>query len=190
VHKELEAISDAKLFGQIAGKDAGALAELYDRYSARLYGLALKILKDRTLTEDVIQDLFMYVWQQAGRFDDQRGHPVVWLMVLCRNRCIDKLRSHLKKAQRQSEIDEKTLMTAATDESENPLHNVHLKEVSQNVKGALAALPEEQRDPIEMAYFEGMSQTEISATLDVPLGTIKTRVRLGMKKLRDLIKET
>lgn len=185
-HIANETLSDAKIFEQIARKDVSALSTLYDRYSGRLFGLALKILKDQSLAEDMVQELFLYLWENADKFDRYRGDPIGWMMVVCRNRCIDKLRAKTTNFKRSAVINEETLQKIAADESESPLEIVKHKEIQRNINRALEQLPDEQRVPIELAYFEGLSQTEISKKLKLPLGTIKTRVRLGMQKLRSI----
>ena len=182
-------LSDAQLFEEITKRKTSAFSALYDRHSPRLYGLALKMLKVQTLAEDVLQDLFLDVWQNAKKFDHTKGEPLAWLMILCRNRCIDKLRAKEKKARRSGSISEDAMQNIASNESKDPLETVHYNEVQRTVTSALAQLPADQRLVIEMAYFRGLSQSEIAAELQIPLGTIKTRVRLGMQKLRSLIKK-
>lgn len=183
--KEIAAKSDADLFDEIAQGQAWALSALYDRYSARLYGLALKILQDRSLAEDVLQDIFLNIWDNPKKFDKSRGAPVAWLMISCRNRCIDKLRSREKATQKTAILDEEKLSNISL--FENPLDVIELNEMQKSIANALSQLPEEQRVTIEKAYFEGLSQSELSDVLQLPLGTIKTRMRLGMQKLRSLI---
>ncbi len=180
---------DIALLKRIAEKEVEALSILYDRYSARFFGLALKILDDRALAEEVVQDLFLFIWQESRRFDNARGSCIAWLMVLCRNRCIDKLRSAKANLKRTAILRE-NMDNFLTNESQDPLQFVSHKETQETVAQALAQIPEEQRTPIQLTYFEGLSQTEIAEYLKVPLGTIKTRIRLGMQKLRNLINKT
>jgi RNA polymerase sigma-70 factor (ECF subfamily) len=181
--------SDGALFAEMAKKQSEALSALYDRHAARLYGLALKILKDPALAEDVLQDLFLYLWQNAEKFEARRGQPLAWMMILCRNRAIDKLRAREKRQSRSAAISDQALAFPAADESESPFAIVHSKETFTRITAALDSLPSEQRTPIELAFFGGLSQTEIAENLQLPLGTIKTRIRLGMQKLSDLLKE-
>lgn len=180
-------ITDIDLLNAVAKKDRSALSTFYDRHSAGLYGLALKILRDEALAQDVLQDLFLFLWESADRFTERRGSPVGWMMISCRNRCIDKLRQKERRQKRSVNLDETTLQSIEMNESESPLEFVHQKEVQKVVTRALEGLPEEQRVPIEMAYFKGMSQSEIAKDLNLPLGTVKTRIRLGMQKLKDSI---
>ncbi|TDI99938.1 MAG: sigma-70 family RNA polymerase sigma factor [Caldithrix sp.] len=188
--EETAQVSDSQLFAEIAAKKTWALATFYDRYSAHLFGLAVKILKDQQLAEDVLQDLFLYLWNHSDKFSRSRGNALSWVTIICRNRCIDQLRSKQRKAQSSGLINEEIVQNITIDESENPFEIVSYNEKQKLVSGALEQLPEEQRRPIEMAYFEGLSQTEISAERLQPLGTIKTRMRLGMQKLRNLMKQT
>lgn len=184
VHRVTGKVTDSQLFAQMADKQTSALSALYDRYSERLFGLARHILKEQSLAEDVIQELFLYLWQNAGKFDLRRTDAGPWLTVLCRNRCIDKLRAKMARAKRSTAINEDVLQHVA-DHSDDPMANVQQREMEENMSRALELLPEEQRIAIELAYFEGLSQSEISRTLNIPLGTIKTRVRMGMQKLRN-----
>lgn len=183
--KESSAQSDAFLLTEIAKKETGALSGLYERYSARLYGLALKILKDESLAQDVVQDIFLKVWQNADKFEKSRGSAIAWLMILCRNRSIDKLRQREKSTKRSAVFNEE--LNIATSFFENPQDNVEQNELQKTITNALSQLPQEQRTAIEMAFYQGFSQSEISDELKVPLGTIKTRIRLGMQKLRDFL---
>ena len=180
-----EALTDIQLFEGLLRKDVSSLTALYDRSSPALFGLACKILQDRSLAEDVVQELFIYIWEHADRFNRKRGNPMAWLMVICRNRCIDKLRSSAHRG-RSTPIDE-TALSSVSDEAGDPADEVSQKELAICISNALGQLPEEQRLPIELAYFEGMSQSEIATKLRLPLGTTKTRVRLGMRKLRILM---
>ena len=187
--EETAQVSDSQLFTEIVAKKTWALSTLYDRYSAHLFGLAVKILNDQQLAEDVLQDLFLYLWNNSDKFSQSRGNAFSWVTIICRNRCIDQLRSKQRKTQSSGLMNEEIVRNITIDESESPFEIVSYNEKQKQVSGALQQLPEEQRRPIEMAYFEGLSQTEISAELQQPLGTIKTRMRLGMQKLRNLMKQ-
>lgn len=182
-----ETTTDVELFAALAEAKVSALSHLYDRYADRLFGLAVKIIKDEVLAEDVIQDLFIYLWQNPSRFQRERGNALSWLMVLCRNRCIDKVRAKSRSLSRNTAINETVLQIPSDGAAGDPLEVVEQKEVQSKITQALETLPTEQREPIELAYFSGFSQTEIADKLKVPLGTVKTRVRLGMQKLRSLM---
>jgi RNA polymerase sigma-70 factor (ECF subfamily) len=184
---ESRLISDAELFSRIAKLQVDALSALYDRYAGQLYGLACKILKDNTQAEDVLQELFVFIWENADKFDRKRGASLAWLTVLCRNRCIDKLRSNTSKVRRTTPIAEVSIKNIATDDADDPWQSAAYNETRNKVRDALRRLPAEQRETILLAYFEGLSQSEIAERLKIPHGTIKTRIRLGMQKLRYLL---
>lgn len=175
---------ESLLFERIANHEKAAFSELYDRHSPKLYGLAIKILKDQSLAEDVLQEVFLTIWKKADQFDRQRGNPMAWMMILCRNRCIDALRRVEKNRQRSAVLDENTFLTGGSD---SPLEIANHNEMRALLQKSLANIPSEQRRLIEMAYFEGFSQSEIAQHLDLPLGTVKTRIRSGMLKLRNVL---
>ena len=181
--------SDAKLLAASAAGQAQAMAELYDRYHAQLFGLALKILQNRSLAEDVIQDVFMTIWKKAGQYQNARGNALAWMMVLCRNRCIDVLRARSRARQRSYEIEAEALQELPDQSTANPLDNVAFSDQKILIGKALEGLPPEQRSLIEMSYFQGFSQRELAEQLELPLGTVKTRMRSGMQKLRNTLAE-
>ncbi len=172
------------LFERIANQEVAAFSELYELHSPKLFGLAIKILKDQTLAKDVLQEVFLTIWKKANQFDRQRGNPLGWMMILCRNRCIDALRRTEKNKQRSAVLDENYFLTTDKD---SPLEIADHNEMRALLQKSLSDLPSEQRTLIELSYFEGFSQSEISKQLNLPLGTVKTRIRLGMLKLRDVI---
>ena len=158
--------SDIELLHAVAQGDEAALARLYDAYRVILFGLLVRILNSREEAEDILQDVFIQVWRRAKDFDEKRGRPFTWLVTLARSRAIDRLRQ-LGARQRLSD----TIRVAQRE----------------TVRQALAELPEEQRNTLVLAYFDGLTQSEIAAKLNAPLGTIKTRMRSGMIKLRALL---
>ena len=161
-----------------------ALAALYDAYSNILFGLALRILHSRTEAEDVLQEVFVQVWQRAANFDASRGRPFTWLVTLARSRAIDRLRSSSSR--------ERATLEAArevTDSVMDAADDAEKSEQGEIVRRALAELPEEQRSTLVLAYFEGLTQSEIAARLNSPLGTVKTRMRSGLIRLRALLGE-
>lgn len=173
---------DVELLRAVAARDEQALAELYDRYRGILFGLTLRILNSRAEAEDVLQEVLMQVWRRASDFDPARGKPFTWLVTLTRSRAIDRLRqidARDRLAESAAEIAPEEASDAATD----TLH----AEQREIVKRALVQLPEEQRRTLLLAYYEGLTQSEIAAKLETPLGTIKTRMRTGMMKLRELL---
>ncbi len=176
--------SDVELLHSVARGDEAGLARLYDRYRLILFGLLVRILNSREEAEDVLQEVFLQVWRRAGDFDEQRGRPFTWLVTLARSRAIDRLRV-LASRQRLADSAAKEASPEASDAVADTLH----QEQKEIVARALADLPEEQRHTLKLAYFEGLTQSEIAAKLDTPLGTVKTRMRTGMMKLRELLGE-
>jgi RNA polymerase sigma-70 factor (ECF subfamily) len=173
---------DAVLLRDVAGRNREAFRQLYERHSGVLFSLALKILGDRTEAEDVLQDTFLKVWNAADAFDATRAKPLGWLIMLTRSRAIDRLRSRQTRARLTGAASEAPRETEPT-----PSEQAATSESHGIVRRALESLPAEQRTPIELAYFAGLTQTEIAQQLGQPLGTIKTRMRTGMTRLRDLL---
>lgn len=166
---------------RIADGDRAALTRLYDETCRIVFGLALRILGDRSAAEDVITEVYVQVWRQAASYDERRGTPYTWLMTIARSRALDRLRSE-KAGQCIVPLDvAEVLMTPIP----NPEENAALVEQQVLVRSALDALPPEQREVIEQAYFSGLGQGEIATRLYQPPGTIKTRVRLAMMRLRE-----
>lgn len=175
--------SDIELLRAIALGDEGALGQLYDRYRLILFGLVMRILHSRAEAEDCLQDVFLQVWRQASEFDEARGRPFTWLVTLARSRAIDRLRA-LSSRDRTAHEAAREVVEETSDAVEDAIRS----EQSAVVRQALAALPAEQRLVLEMAYFEGLTQSEIAERLGQPLGTVKTRTRSGMTKLRELLR--
>jgi len=173
-------LSDQALLLRIAGKDAQALADLYDRYAPVALALAARILRDRSEAEDVLQGVFTRVWKEAGRYDASKGSPTAWLLSWVRNGAIDRLR-------RREASQRATMQSADRAPSTPEDHDAPGAEERERLAKAVAALPADQRQVIELAYFEGLSQTQIAQRLGEPLGTVKTRTRLGMIKLRQAL---
>ncbi|MDX6695891.1 MAG: hypothetical protein QOF02_3494 [Blastocatellia bacterium] len=175
-------ISDAELLRRIAGGDEEALAALYDNYKSILFSLILRILHSQSEAEDILQDVFIQVWQKAANFDEERGRPFTWLVTLARSRAIDRLRQLGSRERTATEASR-----AAPEEWTDAVEDAIKSEEGAVVRKALAELPEEQRRALLMAYYEGLTQTEIADKLNAPLGTVKTRMRSGMIKLRELL---
>jgi len=163
------------------GEDT-ALAALYDATCAMVNGLALRILGDRSVAEEVTADVYLQVWRQAARYDAGRGAPLTWLLTLTRSRAIDQLRAGAGR--RASAAPMRAALHVAS-EAPGPEEHSTVRQRRRVVRRALTRLPSDQRRALELAYFEGLSHSEIAATLGEPLGTVKTRVRLGMIRLRD-----
>ena len=158
---------DSALVDRMRTGDEAALSTLYDRYSAMLFGMLTRILRDQQAAEEVLQDLFLQLWRNAAQFDSARGSLPAWLMVIGRNRAISRLRGR-----RDREVLE--------DEAQRA-------QLARNISVALQQLPVEQRQALELAYFEGMTQSEIASQTGIPLGTVKTRVRTAMQSLRQIL---
>jgi RNA polymerase sigma-70 factor (ECF subfamily) len=177
---------DAELLRAVARGDETAFARVYDRFSPILLGLLLRILRSRAEAEDVLQEVFLQVWQQARSFDASRGRAFTWLVTLARSRAIDRLRavdSRERAAQRSADGPPPSPAAAGWADEE-----AIRAERAEAVRGALGELPEEQRQVLLLAYLEGMSQSEIAAAKNQPLGTVKTRTRAGLKKLSESLR--
>lgn len=162
------------LLERLARGDRAALAELFDSHGGLVNALALRILRDASEAEDVVQEVFLQVWRQAERYDASRGSPEAWLSTIARSRALDRLR---RRAARREESE-----TAAPVAFQLPDSDASL-----SVRKALELLPAEQRRAVELAYFGGLTQTEIADTLGQPLGTVKTRIRTALLRLREAL---
>jgi RNA polymerase sigma-70 factor (ECF subfamily) len=177
---------DIELIRRMALRDAQALDEFYERYNRLVFGLVLRIIRVREDAEDVMVDVFWQVWQQSPRYDASRGKPIAWLLTIARTRALDGLRSSHRQAAHHSadEIDEKQMSSPQNVSTDPGI----LADTRKAVRDALKSLPEQQRIPLEMAYFDGMTHTEIAESLNQPLGTMKDRIRTGMWHLRKHLK--
>ncbi len=175
-------ISDSDIIHAVARGDELALAACYDRYRLILFSLILRILHDREEAEDVLQEVFLQVWRRAGDFDEARGRAFTWLVTIARSRALDRLRSAGSRARLGEEAAQ-----VPRDDVADAAQDALKSETSAVVRRALAELPDEQRTALFLAYFEGLTQTEIAARLGDPLGTVKTRMRSGMIKLREML---
>lgn len=169
--------TDAALIERIVARDETALAHLYDRYARMLTSMLNRILRDTQAAEEILQDIFYQLWCTASRFDASRGSLPGWLLVIGRNRAISRLRHHNPAA--GEELLENTAVLPIMLETE-----IAQQQLLGRVKGALESLPKEQRAAIELAYFEGMTHSEIARRTGDPLGTVKTRLRSAMETLK------
>ncbi len=173
---------DTELLEGIAQGDEASLAALYDRYHLLSFSLALRVVNDRGRAEDVVQDAFLSVWRKAGSYAAGRGSVKTWLTSIVRNRAID-----LVRARRETDGDDEAVLLALRDPRPGVVEQVTASLDRQTIRTAIAELPLEQRQAIAMAYFEGLSHSEIADSTGLPLGTVKSRIRLGMHRLKDLL---
>jgi len=174
--------ADIELLKAVSRGDEQALAQLYDNYRVILFGLLVRILNSREEAEDVLQEVFLQVWRRAKDFDETRGKPFTWLVTLARSRAIDRLRS-LGARDRVAQAS----VREASEEVSDAAFDTFRSEQRALVTSALSQLPEEQKRPLVLAYFDGLTQSEIAANLGAPLGTVKTRMRAGMMRLREVL---
>ena len=183
---------DDALMLAVVARDEHAFAVLYDRYIDLVYSASLRILGDAGLAEDTAQDVFVRLWRRPETFIAERGRFLSWLMSVTRNRAVDELRARGRRRRREGgslgEPDEAAEPLFSTDPVD-PQHSAELHEAQAMVRRALVDLPGDQRVALELAYFGGLTQQEIAAQLHEPLGTVKTRIRLGMQKLRRSLHE-
>lgn len=170
----MTAPSAQSIVRRLAAGDQAALSELFDLFSGLVNALALRILRDGPEAEDVVQEVFLQAWRQASRFDPSRGTPEAWLCIMARTRALDRLRRRVARREDSSEA------------TPPPGHAPRTEE-SLAVRKALASLSAGQRRALELAYYEGLTQTEIAARLGEPLGTIKTRIRTALMRLREAL---
>lgn len=186
MHAQPSEISDNELLNAVARGEEQALAGIYDRYRLILFGLILRILHDRQEAEEVLQETFLQVWRRAADFDEARGRAFTWLVTIARSRALDRLRVLGSRARLAGEVEAHSSGADLGDAAEDAVRS----EQATIVRQALAELPEEQRRALFLAYFEGLTQSEISTRLGEPLGTVKTRMRSGLMKLRELLRQT
>jgi RNA polymerase sigma-70 factor (ECF subfamily) len=173
------------LLPAVAQGNVSAFEELYDRHASTVYALLLRILANTDDAQEVLQETFVKAWTSAKMFDAVRGSEVAWLISIARSRGIDRIRSRRTRVEREDEAGREMSIFASFVENRTGADDVIHTEQRHAVRGALAELPEPQRIALELAYFEGLSQSEIATRLAQPLGTIKTRMQLGMKKMRE-----
>jgi RNA polymerase sigma factor (sigma-70 family) len=183
VNRELAHLSDEALVALAARSEQSALAELYDRFGRPAYGLALRILRDEGLAEDAVQDAFLALWRTAARFVPERGKASTWILTLVHRRAVDIVR---REERRRAD----GLEQAPELESRNAVdEEAWLRLQRERVQDALRKLPDQQREAIELAYYGGFTQSELAERLGQPLGTIKSRMFMGLARLRELLGE-
>ena len=178
-------MSDLELLASIGRSDRDALGALYDRYGRRVFSLAARILSDHAVSEEITQDVFLSIWRRSASYSPDKGKFTTWLFSIAHNRTIDELRRRKRDRNRDSDDVEEHLDIVSLDIS--PDDSAVAQSEYSMVREALATLPPEQRAVVELAYFRGLTQAEIAAKTGQPLGTVKTRMRLALKKLRDAL---
>ena len=180
---DTDAETQARLLGRIAAGDRPALAELYDQVAVVLFSTATRILGDAHEAEEVVQDVFVQIWEKAASFDARLGSPIHWSLRIARNRAIDRLRSRQRRTRLAEQFQANAAVEADTQTA--PTLAGLSGEEMQVIRATVQGLPADQRQAIEMAFFAGLTHHEIAAELHEPLGTVKARIRRGMLKLRE-----
>ena len=174
---------DVELLRHISEGDRHSFSRFYDQYCKLLFAIAFRILNDQKEAEDVLQEVFLQIWDKAGTYNPVLGKPISWAVTLTRNKAIDYIRAHQRRSKLLEHAANEMLVCAPGSATAN--ESVHGREHEELISSAVAELPAEQRKAIEMAFFTGLTQNEISELLKEPLGTIKARIRRGMLKLRE-----
>ncbi len=182
-----DAPTDEQLMARVAAGELRALEAVYDRYANLVFSVGVRVLHDRQLAEDVTQEVFLRLWRRPASFDPERGRFVTWLMSVTRNRALDEWRRTARRRRVEGIEDGDASPLASGDRSGDPQLGLAVAELRRTVREAMTRLPPSQRRVLELAYFGGLTQTEIAERTGDPLGTVKTRVRLGMRKLRELL---
>lgn len=183
----MEATEDlVDLIRRIGAGDHGGFSEFYDRFSGLIYSTALRVLSDPDDAADVAQEVFFMLWEKAPMYDPSRGKPVTWVITMTRNKAIDRLRSQMRRSRLMDEAREDSEKEERSAERPS-LERMEMSDENQLLRTAVMKLSQEQREAIEMAYFNGLTQREIAVRLQEPLGTVKARIRRGIVKLRKLI---
>jgi RNA polymerase sigma-70 factor (ECF subfamily) len=177
--------SDTALVQRLLQRDVRAFEQLYDRHSRIVYGLVLRILQQASTAEEVVQDVFLQLWRNAGQYQSGRGPFVPWLLTLARNRALDNLRLKSERQRRREDQREELPAIAQAPEYEKALDEKRRAETVRSLMGSLSA---QQKKAIEMAYFEGLSHSEIAAALQEPLGTVKSWIRNGLLRLKESLR--
>lgn len=177
-------LDDEELMQRLFYRDLNAFRALYDRYGSLAYSTALRVVRDPQIAEDMVQEIFLRLWRKPESYVAQRGRFATWLTSVSRNRAVDEVRSRGRRYRHETASPEEQEREVAGPERDDPAMTVEMSDQRRIIVAALKELPSEQREVIELAYFGGLTQQEISDQLDQPLGTVKTRIRLGMQKLR------
>jgi len=177
-------LDDEELMQRLAYRDLVAFRALYDRYGNLVYSAALRVVRDAQIAEDMVQEIFLRIWRKPESYVAQRGRFVTWLTSVTRNRSVDEVRSRGRRFRHETASPEEQERELPASEQDDPALTAELSDQRRLILAALKQIPAEQREIIELAYFGGLTQQEIAERLSQPLGTVKTRIRLGMQKLR------
>ena len=177
-------LDDEELMQRLAYRDLVAFRALYDRYGNLVYSAALRVVRDAQIAEDMVQEIFLRIWRKPESYVAQRGRFVTWLTSVTRNRGVDEVRSRGRRFRHETASPEEQERELPASEQDDPALTAELSDQRRLILAALTQIPAEQREIIELAYFGGLTQQEIADLLSQPLGTVKTRIRLGMQKLR------
>ena len=186
IDPEVELAAEIALLRQVAQGDRRSFEALYDRFSGVLFSIAYRVLNNQQAAEDVLQDVFIQIWEKAPLYDPSRGKPMTWAVTLTRNKAIDRLRSTQRRSRLQDDVQRES-QTFEQFDDRSSFDEVASGETGKLVREAVHKLSKDQREAIELAFFSSLTQTEIAERLGEPLGTVKARIRRGMMKLRDVL---
>jgi RNA polymerase sigma-70 factor (ECF subfamily) len=182
-----KSLDDEELMERLYQRDLEAFRALYERYGSLVYSTCLRIVRDAPVAEDMVQEIFLRIWRKPESYLPQRGRFVTWLTSVTRNRAVDEIRSRNRRFRHETASPEEQEREVPASETMDPALTAELSDQRRLIMAALEGIPADQRQVIELAYFGGLTQQEISERLSQPLGTVKTRIRLGMQKLRSAL---
>lgn len=185
---EATPVGDEILMARIQERDSTALAELYDRYSGILKSLIMGVIHNDAEADDLLQEIFMEIWNQAAHYSAQKGKPLGWIVTLTRRRSIDRLRKKQAYARAEERLQNETEQQPEAWVHNSTEDDIEMSDTRRLILGVLKNLPVAQREAIDLAFYHGMSQREIAAKTGIPLGTIKTRLELGLKKISEALR--
>lgn len=184
-----QSVNEADLLDRVAAGDESSFAQLYDAFAKPLFSVAMGILRDALAAEEILQEVFVQIWERAVSYDSKLGKPLTWAVILTRNRCIDRIRAQQRR-NRLSEMIENSDSFRPAEGAAPSMGRLVIHEQVEAMRREMGKLPVDQRRAIELAFLSGLSQTEIAGQLQLPLGTVKARIRRGMLQLRARLEET
>jgi RNA polymerase sigma-70 factor, ECF subfamily len=184
-----DVIQETELLRRVGHGDQAAFAQLYERHAGVVFSTALRVLNNQAAAEDVLQDVFLQIWDKAALYDPLRGRPLTWAVTMARNKAIDRLRSIQRRGRLRDDLEREAKPFAHFDDKGSVME-VEANENSRIIREAVELLSDDQREAIELAFFSGLTQAEIAEKLGEPLGTVKARIRRGMMRLRELVEPT